>query len=276
MRVLFDNLGFDVVPYGGVSRYLTELIASLRQLKLARAITPFFLTENRHLSDRKFHTIIPVPRNIEWRYKSYYTRRINTATTKAALKLNIGQLLHMGYYNLSLLEVATCPTITTVYDMIPELFPEYFLDPPGIHPNKKELSQRASAVICISHNTRKDLVRLFGIDPAKIFVTHLGIDPNWALASTPRKGLPERFILFVGNRGGYKNFAQLLISMSRSCTRTSRFASRLHRRWKFHARGEGQLRRRWPERSRASVQRNRRRAGALLCKIDGLCLPFSL
>lgn len=213
MRVLFDSLGFDVVPYGGVSRYLAELIANLRQLKLATAITPFFFTENRHLNAQRFGTIVSLPQNMSWRYKRYY-KRMNSVTTRVALKLKIGQLLHMTYYNLSLLEVATCPTIATVYDMIPELFPQHFRDPSAIHPNKKELSQGATAVICISHTTRTDLIRLFGIDPVKIFVTYLGIDANWAIASTPRKGLPERFIMFVGNRTGYKNFTQLSGSMS--------------------------------------------------------------
>jgi glycosyltransferase involved in cell wall biosynthesis len=179
---------------------------------------PFFFTENRHLSDRKFGTIFPVPANLPWRYK-YYSRKINSITTMAALKVKLGHLLHMGHYDLGLLEAATCPTIATVYDMIPELFPQLFLNPSEIHPNKRELSQGATAVICISHTTKTDLIRLFGIDSAKIFVTHLGINANWAAASTPPKGLPERFILFVGIRHPYKNFIQLFGAMSRLASR---------------------------------------------------------
>ena len=218
MRVLFDNLGFDVVPYGGVSRYLAELIVALRRLKLATTITPFFFTENRHLKDRQFKTIVPLPHSLPWRYKRYY-KKINSVTTRVALRAKLGEILHMTYYDLSLLEVASCPTIATVHDMIPELFPTHFPDPAAVHPNKRELSQAASAVICVSHTTKTDLIRLLGIDPAKIFVTYLGIDAKWAAASRPRKGLPERFIMFVGNRAGYKNFIQLSSSMSRLARR---------------------------------------------------------
>lgn len=214
MRVLFDSLGFDRVRYGGISRYMAELIANLRKLRLATAITPFFFTQNRHLRDRRFATILPAPQHLPWRYKDHY-KRLNSVTTRVALRLKIGQLLHMTYYDLSLLEVTSCPTVTTVYDMIPELLPQYFPDPSAVHPNKMELSQRANAVICVSHTTKMDLMRLCGIDPAKVLVIYLGIDTDWALAATPRKGLPDRFITFVGSRGGYKNFTQLSESMSR-------------------------------------------------------------
>jgi len=218
MRVIFDNFVFDFLQYGGISRYLAELIANLRRLKLATPITPFFFTENRHLNDKKFRTIVPVPRNASWGYK-YYHRKVNSITTRVALKLNLGQLLHMTYYDFSLLEVATCPTIATVHDMIPELFSQRFPAIAGVHHNKREVSQGTTAIICVSHTTKRDLIRLFGVDPGKIFVTYLGINPNWAAASTPCKGLPERFILFVGTRHTYKNFIQLLSSMSRLAKR---------------------------------------------------------
>src|SRR5262249_28133837 len=69
----------------------------------------------------------------------------------------------------------------------------------------------ADHVICISENTRQDLVRLFGVDPARTSVVHLGYsltaqaDP---LHTDNGEGRPT--LLYVGSRTGYKNFTALL------------------------------------------------------------------
>jgi glycosyltransferase involved in cell wall biosynthesis len=74
-------------------------------------------------------------------------------------------------------------------------------------------------VICISHNTKADLVRLNGIAPGKTAVIHLGIDQHWAESARTVAGLPEAFVLFVGKRASYKNFSALLDSMGRLARR---------------------------------------------------------
>jgi glycosyltransferase involved in cell wall biosynthesis len=71
--------------------------------------------------------------------------------------------------------------------------------------------ERADRVICISENTRNDLIRLFDADERKVEVVHLAFD-RFAPADTPAP-LPELdrpFLLYVGHRGGYKNFANFL------------------------------------------------------------------
>ena len=215
MKTLYDSDAFDRQSVGGISRYFAELIRTLRRLRLVRAIPSFLLTENQHLSEKWVFPVFSIPRGINWRYKSYYEKRINKLTSQWLIRLNIADVFHMTFYDVSLLPFVQCPLVTTVYDMIPELLPEHFANPTLIHPDKRAICSRADAIICISHNTKADLIRLFGIDASKVHVTHLGIRRDWASKMRRVLGLPDFYILFVGLRTAYKNFAPLIKSFAR-------------------------------------------------------------
>lgn len=78
--------------------------------------------------------------------------------------------------------------------------------------------RRATAIISVSHNARKDVIRLLKIDPKKIRTIHLAhashfrkIDDRGFLASIRKKyNLPERFILNVALLYPGKNVPNLL------------------------------------------------------------------
>ena len=72
-------------------------------------------------------------------------------------------------------------------------------------------SRRRTAVLCISESTRRDLLRLYGpLDAAVEVVPPRGRPQNSGPASAPGQPLPDDYLLFVGNRGGYKDFAVAL------------------------------------------------------------------
>jgi glycosyltransferase involved in cell wall biosynthesis len=73
--------------------------------------------------------------------------------------------------------------------------------------------KRADHVICISEQTRADLVNLIDIDPAKTTVIHLGFSLQVS-SSEAKRDLHPPFILYVGNRSAYKNFSALLYAYS--------------------------------------------------------------
>ena len=65
--------------------------------------------------------------------------------------------------------------------------------------------RRANAVIAISESTRRDALRVYGLDPSRVTVVYGGVDPGFcptppvARAALRQKyALPERFILSVG------------------------------------------------------------------------------
>ena len=107
------------------------------------------------------------------------------------------------------------PMLLMVYDMIPELF--------GFDMSLRGWTEKATAIsyaqeyLCISHNTRKDLLMLYPEIPAeRVAVAHCGVDESLfhprsesaVAAFRERYGLDRPYFLFVGSRvqhNGYKN-----------------------------------------------------------------------
>ena len=100
------------------------------------------------------------------------------------------------------------PYVLTVHDLIHEIHGA----PPGLldRPARQASYDRASAILCVSSNTRDDLLQQYEVDPAKVHVVHHGssIQPS---SSGPKAGPDDgRYFLYVGPRGGYKNFPSIL------------------------------------------------------------------
>lgn len=121
-------------------------------------------------------------------------------------------VLHRTYYAET--RAVRRPAVCTVVDMIPELFPSYF--PKGNpHERKREVVQASDLVLSISESTSRDIVQLYGCPAERVVTTPLGIDvPLFSCA--PKLGNPFKppYVLFVGNRGGYKNFRRFSTAAS--------------------------------------------------------------
>ena len=116
----------------------------------------------------------------------------------------VHDLIHHTYYDRKYLRRANF-RVVTVYDMIPELFPHLF--PRGNpHRDKREFVEAADLVLCISDATRKDMNEVYGTIQAPVVVTPLGVDPRFHASAGRCEKLPEHYLLFVGDRAGYKDF----------------------------------------------------------------------
>lgn len=134
-------------------------------------------------------------------------------------------LVHETYFAKVSSAPRGCTMVITVYDMIHELFPNEFPSNDETAGFKRRAIDHANHVICISENTKKDLVSLLGTSASKVSVVHLGFDQFAPSLNSARfvtlSGKP--FILFVGLRGGYKNFSGLLKAVSSSSRLSSDF-----------------------------------------------------
>jgi glycosyltransferase involved in cell wall biosynthesis len=90
--------------------------------------------------------------------------------------------------------------------MIHELFPEMYAPNNKVSDWKKHVIQKASAVIAISENTKRDIIRVYGLNDAKIEVVHLASSMRTVDAPSECMSLPDKYLLYVGLRTGYKNF----------------------------------------------------------------------
>ena len=128
----------------------------------------------------------------------------------AAVRFAKPDIVHETFYEHSILPKPKCPTIVTVHDMIHEKFKANFGARDTTSATKRAAVERADAVICVSEFTRRDLIELFDVEPSKISTIHHGfaLQTGTPAARTPPAHRP--YLLFVGQRGGHKNFSMLL------------------------------------------------------------------
>lgn len=208
MRIAFDHQIFTQQRFGGISRYFAELAPRLKILGECPRIFAG-LHQNEYLRGVDAEVV-------RGRFTPGLPRRLhrlrvitNEAYAKRAITCWKPDLVHETYFRSQSSAPAGTPTVFTVYDMIHELFSDEFPGQSSETAVKRQAVELANHVICISEHTRQDLIRLFQVDAAKVSVVHLGFAPTQfeeahvALGSRP-------YFLFVGHRGGYKNFDRLL------------------------------------------------------------------
>lgn len=144
-------------------------------------------------------------------------------TRKQKVPKNV-DLVHYPYFDpffLTLPLIKRYPVVVTVHDLIPLSYPSHF--PKGIRGNLKWIIQKfslagARRVITDSIASRQDIRRITGIASDRIDVVYLApsdtFQPvrDFALLSriTAKYGLPETFILYVGDVNWNKNIIGML------------------------------------------------------------------
>lgn len=216
MKIAYDYQVFSQQPYGGVSRYFFEIskrISNLNKDSNVSILSPLYI--NEYLESVKGELKIKgikIP-NIPKSQRLIYL--INRLLSRKQLKKFKPDILHETYYSSNTISYGKEKLIITVYDMIHELFPSCFNSSDKTSQIKRKAIDRADHIICISENTRQDLIRLFGIDKEKTSVVPLGVSLNSKqnnLKIKRKKG----YILYVGSRVGYKNFRNLIFAYSKN------------------------------------------------------------
>ena len=100
--------------------------------------------------------------------------------------------------------------------MIHEIFHKDFAINDKTSKQKKSSIKRADHIICISKNTRNDLLEICKINPAKISVVYLASSLGLAPDTSNDLIITAPYILYVGDRGGYKNFRRVLAAYAKS------------------------------------------------------------
>lgn len=214
MRILYDGEVFRMQSIGGVNRYFENLIS-----RLPIDFEPTLLVPPASDVSGIAHPNLKV-----CRYGKERLQKISYRLNQYGLRLEkhywnqLGSLrsfdvAHPTYYSLITgreMKNYRCPVVVTVWDMIYELFPKE-LDPTGEGADEKRKAiLNADAVICISQNTKQDLLQMYSIPENKITVTYLAanLDAGMSHGSEPIPGHP--YYLYVGARASHKNFDTLL------------------------------------------------------------------
>ncbi|ACL17479.1 glycosyltransferase family 4 protein [Methanosphaerula palustris] len=219
MKALYDHQIFERQTFGGISRYFFELMNRYYQNNTVNIKLSLIYSDNHYLKGAPFshhlssHQVpsLPGERGRNLRRNLLFTANFHWSRRQIAK--GDYDLFHPTYYDPYFLNyLKGRPYVLTVYDMIHELYPEMF-GKDFTTVQKRIVAERAEAILAISESTRTDIIRLFDIDPALVKVVHLAtslgdVKPDTTLT------LPQRYILFVGNRTVYKNFNFFITSIS--------------------------------------------------------------
>jgi len=219
MKILFDHKIFWSQKFGGISRYFINLILNIEKNSQTKCkiIAPFY---------RNFYIKKSLSR------KNIFGTNIKNAIPKTYFLLNNfnnfffkhfserfkGDLLHLTYYNNDVKKkkqkIKTNNNLNN--KKLKKINGNLVLD-------KQQAIKIADEIICISNNTKKDLLKYYDVDQKKISVIHLGanhlLNSSDSLVLINKKNDIEKrrpFLLYVGSRNKYKNFNLFLDGIANS------------------------------------------------------------
>ena len=214
MKIFFDYQMFSYQNYGGISRYFYELICNINKFELADFYLSTKYTNNYYLKNSDFLKSESFLEGRNFRGKVRLLSLVNHIHCIRDFKSVQYDVLHPTYYNPYFLKYVKGKSfVLTIHDMIHEIYPEYFGRHNRTREYKKVLAEKAAKIIAISENTKNDIIRILGVDENKIVIIPHGCSLMEAFDERMIVDIPERYLLFVGDRGNYKNFRGFLSSI---------------------------------------------------------------
>lgn len=211
IKLVYDHQIFSLQPYGGISRYIVELavrLAKVEQLNVKIFASAYI---NQHLKCCESEMVLGFPTLVIHPKLTKLIYYINSELAKIYFYSQPPDIVHHTYYTATNLTPKTTKTVITVHDMIQEKLNHLMPKSEQIASIKAQAIQKADHIICVSHNTKQDLLENLQIDPQKISVIYHGFSLSFSDSFQPTPiTLPTPYILYVGQRSGYKNFERLL------------------------------------------------------------------
>ena len=219
MKLLYDHQIFDFQQYGGISRYFYELMRSYAASGEPRFELACPYTTNAYLWGAPFLKLnTPLTRKRftgSGLVNNLLARGKNRSAAEAALQAGAYDLFHPTYYDPYFLDhLGDKPFVLTVHDMTHERYPDCY---PANDPTagwKQLLVERAAHILADSQSTKSDLLEFCRVPAEKVTVVHLGCSLASMATADSAVALPEKYLLYVGERSRYKNFAFAVRAMA--------------------------------------------------------------
>lgn len=212
IKVLFDHEIFSEQLYGGISRYFANIAEQMNKGNVVKVNIAVLYTKNYYI------------RNFWQPYNNFIGRRLlkkdgrryrkNKKYSEKLLQKGAHDIYHATYYDTYALAFNRKPLVITIHDMIHEDSPEMFTNSEKIIEQKRKMMDAASAIIAISNYTKERILFHHPEYATKITVVYHGISQCTKTISQPEISLPDRFLLFVGERGHYKSFEPFITAIA--------------------------------------------------------------
>ena len=212
MQVLLFNSQFFHQKYGGVSRYSACLTNELIKKKIdLKVVSPIY--KNNYLKEINKTNICGIyfPKYPNLKLLRFFNN-VFVNFYKKNLNANI---IHNLYYP-EKLDNNPKKKILTIHDTIHEKYKNLYKD--DYFNFRKKIIENMDMFICVSQNTKGDLINFYNVDENKINVVPHGYEhlTNIQTQSLKKSGIFEKpFILYVGGRYKYKNFKLLAEAYSK-------------------------------------------------------------
>jgi glycosyltransferase involved in cell wall biosynthesis len=219
LNILYDHQIWENQTYGGASRLFWEIARQISAnpeisvtlfagLYINRYISRAHQNLNPGVLKGIYLDDYPGTRRLRQTINSYLFRKWIVSRGK------VWDIFHPTNYDINFVPRGA-RLVVTVFDMINELFPQYYRDSLERTQVKKKAVLTANQIIAISSSTRNDLVRLFEVNPDNITVIPLA--PSLDFSGVSNQQSEKRpYLLYVGERSpSYKNSRLLLEAFAR-------------------------------------------------------------
>jgi len=197
MKVLFDHKLFYQV-YGGASKYFVMMMNSLP--KECFETTALFSCNEYARNKKLFRTFPKV-----FPGQASLLEHLNRPYTYLEARLKNYDVIHQtDFDNYFYSAMGDKPLVVTYHDANMSTYNPH----PEMVSMQKIALARANAIVCVSENTKKDLLRLFDVDEKKVHVVYHGIEMSNRDNSS--RIISEPYVLYVGFRAKYKNFDRFI------------------------------------------------------------------
>jgi mannosyltransferase len=188
-KIAIDGIIFSLQNYGGISVYFRELIKKLNKENIQAELLLEYPLKQKIQNEIQIDKVERVAR---------YGERFRKC------RLNSKDIVfHSSYYRVP--DNKKTANIVTVHDFINEKYNKGFKKA-GHTLQKIQAIKSAQTIICISETTKRDLYNYVDIKSNQdVCVIYNGVSEDYKpiIKKTDKN---KSFILFVGERGGYKNF----------------------------------------------------------------------
>lgn len=215
--MIYIDISAAVHTRAGLGRYSERLAAALLTIQPGRHA--FFY--NRGHSGR-FPSSLPTTtpqRSVNLGYKPWRMAVLLAQRGKIPFNRLVpdAELFHSTEH--LLLPLRHIPTVLTVHDLIYKLYPAYHkkLNYWYLNQAMPLFCRRADAIIAVSEATKQDIVKYYGLEPAKIHVVYEAASSHFKPPSPARiahvrqiYNLPSRFLIHLSTIEPRKNLDRLL------------------------------------------------------------------
>src|SRR5215216_5961168 len=180
MRIAFDG---TVLRPGrtGVGYYTEHLLHHLAQVASNDELIV--------VSNRSIDTTSPLPSRVRVATPARRVPRLVWMQTLAVSALREVEADIVHFTNGMLPVMSPVPTVVTIHDMSLRLYPRY-------HPARRVIlnrplvdlaARRADAIITVSESAKRDIVRIYDLDPGRVHVVYEAAAPSFQRVTEPAK-----------------------------------------------------------------------------------------